>query len=101
MATSKIRFPHLQSVRQQQAGTAVSITAVPGGMYQCGTLTSLTFTPSSIGICDVIFTSGSTPTTVTLPSNVKMPDDYEIEANKICEINISEGIYGSFLSWDA
>lgn len=99
MPTSTINFPHLATVRQEISGTTATITATPGGMYKCGTLTSLSFTPSSVGVCDVIFTSGSTATTVTLPATVKMPPYYLIEANKVYEINISDGIYGEVSSW--
>ena len=101
MATSTIDFPHLSSVREDKTGTAVTITAAPGGMYKCGTLTSLNFTPSSIGVCDVLFTSGSTATSVTLPNTVKLPSGHTWEANKIYELNISDGIYAAVMSWDS
>jgi hypothetical protein len=45
------------------------------------------------------FTSGSTPTTLTLPDNIKFSEDLVIEANKIYQISILKGL-GSVLSWD-
>ena len=38
------------------------------------------------------FISGSTPTVLTLPTSVKFPDDYEIEANKKYQISIVDNI---------
>jgi hypothetical protein len=46
------------------------------------------------------FTSGSTPTTLTLPNNIKFSEDLVIEANKIYQISILKGL-GSVLSWDS
>lgn len=45
------------------------------------------------------FTSGSIPTTLTLPDDIKFSDDLVIEANKIYQISILKGL-GSVLSWD-
>lgn len=45
------------------------------------------------------FTSGSTPTTLTLPDDIKFSEDLVIEANKIYQISILKGL-GSVLSWD-
>lgn len=44
------------------------------------------------------FTSGSTPTTLTLPGDIKFTEDLTIEANKIYQISILKGL-GSVLSW--
>ena len=46
------------------------------------------------------FTSGSTPTTLTLPDDIKFSEDLVIEANKIYQISILKGL-GSVLSWDS
>lgn len=46
------------------------------------------------------FTSGSTPTTLTLPDDIKFSEDLVIEANKIYQISILKGL-GSALSWDS
>lgn len=80
-------------------GMSPVITAQADTRYICGEVTSLNFTPSSSGICDVIFTSGATPTVLTLPNTVKMPEWFEIEANTTYEINIADGVYGSVMAW--
>lgn len=46
------------------------------------------------------FTSGATPTTLTLPEDVKWTEDLVIEANKIYQVSILNGL-GTVLSWDA
>ena len=83
----------------QVSGTDPTITAKSGIRYICGEVLSLNFTPSANGICDVMFTSGSTPTVLTLPNTVKMPEWFTIEANMTYEINIADGIYGAVTSW--
>ena len=45
-----------------------------------------------------IFRSGATPTVLTLPDEVIYPDGFEIEANRIYEINIMENLL-SYQSW--
>lgn len=45
-----------------------------------------------------IFRSGATPTVLTLPETVIYPDGFEIEANRIYEINIMENLL-SYQSW--
>ena len=82
------------------SGTTPVITAVSGVRYVCGEVATLDFTPCATGICDVIFTSGSTPTVVTLPNTVKFPDGaFTVEANKTYEINVMDGVYGVVMSW--
>lgn len=44
------------------------------------------------------FTSGSTPTTLTLPNDIKFSEDLVIEANKIYQISILKGL-GSVLGF--
>lgn len=77
----------------------VIITAVSNTRYVCGEVSTLDFTPSATGICDIKFTSGSSKTILTLPSTVKMPGWFEVEANTIYEISIADGIYGVVASW--
>lgn len=82
------------------SGTAPVITAISGVRYVCGEVATLDFTPCATGICDVVFTSGSTPTVVTLPNTVKFPDgSFTAEANKTYEINIMDGVYGVVMAW--
>ena len=82
------------------SGATPVITAVSGVRYVCGEVATLDFTPCATGICDIVFTSGSTPTVVTLPNTVKFPDgSFTAEANKTYEINILDGVYGVVMSW--
>lgn len=82
------------------SGTTPTIVAKSGIRYVCGEVATLDFTPSQTGICDVVFTSGSTPTVVTLPSTVKFPDSsFVAEANTTYEINILDGVYGAVMAW--
>ena len=82
------------------SGTTPVITAVSGVRYVCGEVATLDFTPCATGVCDVVFTSGSTPTIVTLPNTVKFPDGaFTAEANKTYEINVLDGVYGVVMAW--
>lgn len=83
------------------SGTTVTIsTPQHQGIYKCGTLTSLTISSIYTGSDFVIiFTSDSTPTTLTLPSNLHMPDNFEVVANTRYEINVSGG-YALVGSWE-
>ena len=82
------------------SGATPAITAVSGVRYVCGEVATLDFTPCATGVCDVVFTSGSTPTVVTLPNTVKFPDgSFTAEANKTYEINILDGVYGVVMAW--
>ena len=83
-------------------GTTPSITAVENTRYVCGEVATLNFTPSSSGICIVRFTSGSTPTVLTVPNTVVFPewfDATDLEASRVYEICITDGIYGAVMSW--
>ena len=82
------------------SGAAPVITAQAGKRYLCGTLTSLSFTPSATGLCEVIFTSGSTQTTLTGLTGVKMPDWWTgTVANRVYDIMILNGTLGVVTSW--
>lgn len=83
----------------QVAGTTPVISAEANTRYMCGEVTSLSFTPPTNGTAEVFFTSGATPTTLTLPQTVKMPDWFVMEANRVYEISITDGIYGAVMSW--
>jgi hypothetical protein len=81
-------------------GATVSIDAAPGVRYECGTVNELTFTPASSGLCEVIFASGSTPTVLTLPSTVRMPDWWTgVEANRTYDLMILNGTLAGVMSW--
>lgn len=45
------------------------------------------------------FTSGSEPTTFILPDSIKFNSDFTVEANKIYQISILNGL-GTVMSWD-
>lgn len=91
-----------QITRESVTGSAVSITAAANKRYVCGTVTSISITPVSEGITDVVFTSGSTPAVLTLPASVVMPEWFDatsLEADRVYEINILDGVYGVVTSW--
>ena len=85
---------------EEITGTDVTITGQPSYRYNCGEVLSLSITPPESGTIDIRFTSGSTPTILTLPSTVKMPEWWvEVEANTIYEMCITDGIYCGVMSW--
>lgn len=77
-----------------------SIQMNPNTLYFLGTTQdvqslTLTFNPGESGkIAEyhIIFRSGATATTLSLPSSVKKPDDFEIEKNKIYELSVVENL---------
>lgn len=74
------------------SGTTVTQVGVDGTMYLCGELTELLFTAPATGITSIRFTSGTTPTVVTL-TGITMPESWEgAEANTIYEINVLNGM---------
>ena len=81
------------------SGATPSIAAAANTEYDCGTLTSLTISsfPGTGGFV-VVFTSGSTATTLSLPSGLKMPANYSIDANTLYELNVEDG-RGLLASW--
>ena len=98
-AQDKVKLDTVGSV-VTVSGATPAITAVSGVRYVCGEVATLDFTPCATGVCDVVFTSGNTPTAVTLPNTVKFPDgSFTAEANKTYEINILDGVYGVVMAW--
>ena len=84
------------------SGTTPTIIAKAGMRYVCGEVSTLDFTPSATGICDVVFTSGNTPTVLTVPSTVKWANGFDptgLDADTTYEINILDGIYGVVMAW--
>ena len=91
-----------ENLAYQVSGNTPSIVAAAGVRYICSAsyVSSLSFTPSSTGICSVRFVSGTTPTVLTLPNDVVMPDWWTgTEANRTYEISIEDGVYGVVTSW--
>ena len=81
-------------------GTDPSITGVANTVYICGEVATLSITPPESGIIDVVFESGSTPTVLTLPNTVVMPDWWTgVEASRIYEISIMDGTLAVVTSW--
>lgn len=84
------------------SGTTPVIVAEAGKSYECGECSTLSITPPASGMCDVIFTSGTTPTVLTLlPSgSVYMPDDWSdtLDASTVYELNFKNRL-GGYLKW--
>lgn len=80
-------------------GSNPVINGVSGTRYICGEVSTITINPPAQGIVDVMFESGSTVAILTMPQTVKMPAGFAVEANKIYQINILDGIYGTVMSW--
>lgn len=87
------------------SGSTPSIAAKAGVRYICGECATLDITTPASGIVDVVFTSGSTPTvlTVTPPTGMTMKwangfDPTSLDANTTYEINIADGL-GVAVGW--
>lgn len=71
------------------SGTTPTITPAPNTIYNCGEVESLTISnPPATGAYSVTFTSGSTPTDLSVDPAIKMPDGFSVDANKLYEINV-------------
>ena len=84
------------------SGTTPSITALANTRYVCGEVYTISITPCALGTTDIIFTSGSTVAVLTIPATVKFPtwfDATTLETNTIYEICITDGTYGSVMTW--
>ena len=95
---SQVEIPLVEMV----SGAAVTITGQPNTRYICGEVTSISITPPAAGSIDVVFTSGSTVAVLTLPSTVKMPEWFDastLDTNTVYEILITDGVYGSVMTW--
>lgn len=81
-----------------------SITADPNALYLCGEVSALSFTPCLSGICSVVFTSGSTPTVLTVPNTVRWTNEFDptdIESSATYKISVLNGELGTVNKWDA
>lgn len=90
------------------SGTTPSITAKAGVRYICGEVSTLSITAPASGCIDVTFTSGSTPTVLTVSSAktgvtaIKWANGFDptsLDADTTYEINILDGEYGVVGSW--
>lgn len=76
-------------------GTTPVIEAADNYRYVCGEVSTLSFTPPETGITDIIFTSGSTPTVLTVPDTIRWANSFDptaLEADTTYELNIMDGI---------
>lgn len=100
--TAKSKIHEMLDAPVTVSGTTPTITAMSGVRYVCGEVATLSITPPQSGCIDVIFTSGGTPTALTVPSTVKWLNGFDpdnLEANTTYEINILDGVYGVAGSW--
>ena len=87
-------------------GTTPVINAKSGVRYVCGECSTIDISTPESGIIDVTFTSGSTPTVLTVspPEGMTMMwannfDPTDLDANTTYEINIMDGCKGVACSW--
>lgn len=81
------------------SGATPTITPAANTIYSCGELTSLTITdPPATGAYVIKFTSGSTPTTTTIPASIIFPEAFAAEDNTRYEINVEDG-YAVAVGW--
>jgi len=77
------------------SGTQITQTGADNTMYMCGELTELTFTAPATGITGIRFTSGTTPTVLTVSGVTSWMFDFDptsLEASKTYEINVLNGV---------
>ena len=86
------------------SGTTPTIVGQPNVTYQCGEVSTISITPPANGTIDVYFTSGSTAAALTVPSTIKWPawfDAEALESDTIYELIITNGTYGSVMTWQS
>lgn len=104
-AAQKSAISQMLHAPESITGTTPTITALAGVQYVCGEVSTLDITLPASGCVDVRFTSGSTPTvlTITPPTGVTVKwaggfDPTALDANTTYEINIADGL-GVAASW--
>ena len=77
------------TIQQTVSGTTPTITPAANTVYNCGELTALTISalPASGEMFTVLFVSGSTPTVVSFPQSVILPDGFEFDTDTIYEMS--------------
>lgn len=102
---AKSKISQMLSGSVEVSGTTPAITALPGIRYICGEVATLDITLPESGCIDVVFTSGSTPTvlTITPPTGQTVKwtggfDPTSLNTDTIYELNIynSLGVAGSW-----
>lgn len=90
------------------SGTTPTITGKAGIRYVCGEVSTLSITAPESGCIDVVFTSGSTPTVLTVTSAktgvtaIKWMNGFDptnLDADTTYEVNILDGELGVAGSW--
>lgn len=77
------------------SGTQITQVGADNTMYMCGELTELTFTAPAVGITGIRFTSGTTPTVLTISGVTSWMFDFDptaLEASTTYEINVLNGV---------
>lgn len=83
--------------RIEKLSTDTTVTLEPNKLYVFPEMESLTYTIEGTGEVHFIFKSGSTATRVVHPSNVNI-GSFTVDANKVYEVSILEGLLTS-QSW--
>lgn len=90
------------------SGSTPSITGVADHRYICGEVSELSIVAPESGIIDVLFTSGTTPTVLTVTSaktgvtDILWANDFDpttLDASTTYELNIMDGEYGVSCAW--
>ena len=90
------------NVVKDLTSTSITLEAAAETRYIYGELSSLTVSSlPTEGFVNILFTSGTTPTVLTLPNTVKMPEWVTIGANMTVMIGIADGVYGSAQIWES
>lgn len=77
------------------SGTQITQVGADNTFYVCGELTELTFTAPAVGITMIRFTSGTTPTVLTISGVTAWMFDFDptvLEANTTYDISVLNGI---------
>ena len=80
--------------RVEKLSTDTTVTLEPNKLYVFPEMESLTYTIEGTGEVHFIFKSGSTATRVVHPSNVNI-GSFTVDANKVYEVSILEGLLTS------
>ena len=81
------------------SSTSITLAAADNTEYNYGELTALTISSiQAAGVFIITFTSGATPTVLTVPNTMIMPDGFAVEANTRYEINCKDG-YALVAGW--
>lgn len=80
--------------RVEKLSTDTTVTLEPNKLYIFPEMTSLAYTIEGTGEVHFIFRSGATATRVVHPSNVNI-GNFSVDANKVYEVSILEGLLTS------